>query len=64
MGWFPFRIDLPIWRWGEEEAAPMDVYTCPKFLTVELRADEDSDVYDRITERRKDIERNSVIPKW
>jgi hypothetical protein len=48
MDWFPFMIGLQRYAWGREDAVPMDIYTCPKRLTVELRADEDSDVYDRI----------------
>jgi ribosomal protein L40E len=60
MDWFPFVIGLARYAWDREDAVPMDIYRCPKCLTVELRADEDSDVYSRIGKRRKDVERNSV----
>jgi ribosomal protein L40E len=48
MGWAPFIIGLVKYQKLASEAVPMDVYTCPKCQTVELRADRDSDVFENI----------------
>jgi hypothetical protein len=48
MGWAPFTIGLVGYRQFSFTAVPMDVYTCPECQTVELRADRDNDVFEKI----------------
>jgi ribosomal protein L40E len=64
LGWFKFMVGAEtIYRDLWNHVLPLEVYRCPKCLTVELRADEDSDVYEVIGKHREAIERNSAERK-
>jgi hypothetical protein len=60
VGWYQFTMGVPQYRSYGGDVVAMEIFTCPRCLTVEFRADEDSEVYDRIGKHRKDIERNTA----